>query len=326
LYTWLSSATLYSPCHQTALEVFLANQNGHWKLESRSTLPKLESEIKERQSVVLLDPDGTLKRQVALTVLRVEDASEFDMPLFVEVAHYNPEEHCWIPSCRFPGIKQFFGESPSQALQRCIDTRFKSCSQALKSASHTWDFDSSLEVHQSAKYGVGTTYHKNTCTLPCTDDFANILSQHSVYIAPESSKSNALMSSTKSPAGLGLVGVKSLGVGRALTFLPRPSNAPDNIQSQLHSMTEVYLLKGSQQVGIYAWLPESTMKAVAVRGALLQEWLERIESCLPADAGEHEVATLPAPSEMTSPDRSFPRKYTEEAGGSEDEASETSSI
>eukprot|EP00403_Amphidinium_massartii_P046822 CAMPEP_0178463200 /NCGR_PEP_ID=MMETSP0689_2-20121128/50213_1 /TAXON_ID=160604 /ORGANISM="Amphidinium massartii, Strain CS-259" /LENGTH=187 /DNA_ID=CAMNT_0020090081 /DNA_START=135 /DNA_END=696 /DNA_ORIENTATION=- len=123
-------------------------------LDRTGNLKRLEAEIREGRSLLLLDHDGNLHRRVALTMMQLskEDDEDGSLAFLTQVAAYDYETESWKPDLRMPGVKQ-------QMANRIMK---------LSSGPAEWYRD--IENQDSQQYGVYTQYIKMAGVVQLTDE------------------------------------------------------------------------------------------------------------------------------------------------------------
>mmetsp|Transcript_5420 Transcript_5420/g.13145 ORF Transcript_5420/g.13145 Transcript_5420/m.13145 type:complete len:1045 (+) Transcript_5420:46-3180(+) len=265
-----------------ALEQVIASR-ANWQLKSRDHLVKMEAEIRTGQSVVLLDKDNVLQRQVALTLLRIEREAA-DEEALTQIAVYNEVEHSWDASCRVPGMKQSAAETPGQTLQRFLDARMSCCADVIAMNSG-WAFMSSQDVERSPTYGMGTTYNKSIFVLPCTEAMLTSLSRFAVQVPGMLTySSRARSNQTLAEAAATFTGASFNDLGRAVTKI-QTTRIKEELTQKLEGIREVYVLHGQHEKGLYAWLDDTTRENLSKHNEVLCNWVGRLEQTLPEDIG-----------------------------------------
>jgi len=235
-----------------ALEQVLEKQVPSAKL--LSSLASLEAEIREGRSIVLLDKDGCLQRQVALSILRIER----DGLILVQVAAYDSQKQKWKAGCKIPGAKQKHGEVPGQAMKRFVEERMDVCSDMVD-----WhSFTTTSEAQSSASFGIGTTYYKNSFAVDCGDDLYDRLGQYcyNVDVVPS---------------------IKRTMTAPSVDF--RRSTVPreEDLQSYIADMKQVYLLSGSDSCSIFVWMEEDMIEPFGKHEETLNHWVGSLCELLP---------------------------------------------
>mmetsp|Transcript_33862 Transcript_33862/g.79165 ORF Transcript_33862/g.79165 Transcript_33862/m.79165 type:complete len:1027 (+) Transcript_33862:66-3146(+) len=226
-----------------SLEQALANPR-QLKVTSSPDLLKMEQEIREGRAIILLDEDGLLQRQVALIVLRLE--REDLGAVLTEIAVYDSDDHIWRPRCRLPGTKQKSGETPQQSLQRFLGTHLECVREDLNVGENCL-FTTQREVTASASFGIGTTYNKSI---------------FSISVSEEHMQSMACFGHSTEA-----VHVRMSGRGEA---------RDDLLRSLALDIREVYVLSGSDQVAMYAWLDDNLRNDLSQHGDVLSAWVSSL--------------------------------------------------
>mmetsp|Transcript_23172 Transcript_23172/g.51170 ORF Transcript_23172/g.51170 Transcript_23172/m.51170 type:complete len:1068 (+) Transcript_23172:69-3272(+) len=245
-----------------ALEHEQANRSMMWlggKLDPDSSLEKLQKEIKEGQSVVLLDKDGKLQRQALLTLLELDRGGE----VLAEIAQFEPDSsEPWHPKAQLPGLKMKFGEGTKDTLKRILQTRLESLQGSLGNGH---EIRKTKMKSSSTKYGIGTTYHKSIVHANCEHELEEHLSNWAVDVdlnlefAPRSSVDVSKI-------------IQPLGSGRAMRA--------EDISRRLAEIREVYLLRGSTHTGIYAFIEPAFLDALNQHEDILTKWVRVLAACM----------------------------------------------
>jgi len=225
-------------------------------------LARMEQEIREGRAIVLLDNAGSLQRQVALTLLRVE--REEIGAVLAEVAVFDDDSARWKPCCRLPGTKQKHGETPLDTLHRCLESDLATSGRWLQGGGHC-SVSSAIEVTASAHLGIGTTYNKSIFTVAAHEEIYADLARSAHTLEYRSmAQQRAQDQSVKSFHQNGGRAQQEKEIQQMLSF------------HNLEEVSEVYVLGTSQRLGMYAWLDEHTMRALAQNNTILAQWVEAV--------------------------------------------------
>jgi len=214
-----------------------------WKLDRTGNLKRLEQEVREGESLLLLDKQGSMRRRVAITTMKLSKQDEDGSIAFLtQLAVY--EKSSWKRDLRPLGVKQRSGETHHQAFQRILDTNFGVCG---------WDFQPSewnraTENQDSAHFGVGTEYIKMTGVVQFTEQMEADLQALALPLLLRAGVSPS--SRSTAPAWPSLM--------RATSTTWSRNASPDDLLNSILRTTEAVYILGGESKGLYIWMTSHT--------------------------------------------------------------------
>eukprot|EP00403_Amphidinium_massartii_P007630 CAMPEP_0178384750 /NCGR_PEP_ID=MMETSP0689_2-20121128/7676_1 /TAXON_ID=160604 /ORGANISM="Amphidinium massartii, Strain CS-259" /LENGTH=736 /DNA_ID=CAMNT_0020005007 /DNA_START=244 /DNA_END=2454 /DNA_ORIENTATION=+ len=246
-------------------------------LDRTGNLKRLEAEIREGRSLLLLDHDGNLHRRVALTMMQLskEDDEDGSLAFLTQVAAYDYETESWKPDLRMPGVKQQTGESHHEAFQRLLRSNFGECNWKFVPAE--WYRD--IENQDSQQYGVYTQYIKMAGVVQLTDEIQAELEDWAVPMQIQQRGESKLveMVSKSYPMWPSLV-------QQAASSL---TTSPEDLLSltlQLAADGVFKLGKKDRGLGLYIWMRKDCFSRLKTQSSILQRLVSQLlEKCCLTD-------------------------------------------
>eukprot|EP00403_Amphidinium_massartii_P004077 CAMPEP_0178377218 /NCGR_PEP_ID=MMETSP0689_2-20121128/3807_1 /TAXON_ID=160604 /ORGANISM="Amphidinium massartii, Strain CS-259" /LENGTH=1012 /DNA_ID=CAMNT_0019997269 /DNA_START=47 /DNA_END=3085 /DNA_ORIENTATION=+ len=261
-----------------SLEQMWANPQLRWRLDRIGDMKLLEDEIREGESLLLLDSHGVPRRRVALTLLQLGRQEDDGSQTFLtEVAIYDHETETWKPNLHPPSAQQSSGETHHQAFERILDTLF--------GASHWTPLEWLRETENQDSHqnlGVGTEYIKSIGVLQLTDEMEADLQLHAVPVRGGSGQ-------IETPASNGTITVtQPIWTSFAA---PTWSTGEDLLTSLLRATEKVHIL-GQHHKGLYMWMTKDIFSRLQKHESILKRLVAQLlvkctlqeEMLRPADA------------------------------------------
>mmetsp|Transcript_60088 Transcript_60088/g.143180 ORF Transcript_60088/g.143180 Transcript_60088/m.143180 type:complete len:1070 (-) Transcript_60088:62-3271(-) len=204
-------------------------------------MKRLQQEVYDGHSTVVLNSQKTLQRHVSLVALMIRREEK----TLVEVADYDYAASRWKWSCRLPGVKQIYGELPYEGVFRLIRTRLSQLGAVFDEVAPV-EVVVTEEVHPSPQFGVDTTYSKVSMVHDCTDEIVQELRKTCI----EAEGSWLLADSAAFRSTSQVISLPSFA-SHGFLFAPSRSSAS---ASRVQLFDEVYALSGESHAGIYGFM------------------------------------------------------------------------
>jgi len=230
------------------------------KLERTGDLKKLEDEVRHGMSVLVLDANRSLHRQVEITTLELRRGCE----QFAEVAEFSYESQEWRAELQYPGVKQQRCEEHDEALRRIIRDHLalEHCEIPLD------DLLKAVDVQDSNHYGINTRYVRSTYRVEVTEQIQDALARHVL-------RAKLGRHTPATPAFL-------------LPHLQQQKYAAEELASATAQLSDVYLIQGPSKAGLYTWINKDDFHALKLHEASLQS----LVAGLTQDIGQAEIEKL----------------------------------